>query len=192
MTYTTVPTVSTGDVWTASNHNLYIRDNFRATIPDQVTAKGELVVGSEADALELLTVGADGQILRGDINWFNVLDFMEFCSTGDDVDRSFNSSGSGNYHVPTNFEVPEGASWIYCKIERQEGTGASTGYFALYPSYDTSIEVMRVNAYADDTNLNTSYSQCHGVMPLDSTGGLFYLVTDTAVACNLQVFAWMY
>ena len=33
MAYIVVPTVATGDVWTAANHNVYVRDNFRATIP---------------------------------------------------------------------------------------------------------------------------------------------------------------
>ncbi len=191
MTYTAVPTVATGDVWTASNHNLYIRDNFRATVPDQVTTKGELVVGGGANTLELLTVGADNQILHGDITWVNIVNFLDFGSSGFGADGSFSSSGSGNYHVPTVFtDVPEGANWIYCLIERYQG--ASTGFFALYPSYDTTVESMRVNVYDDDTNTNPRYSQCHGIMPLDSTGGLFYLATDGAVECSLRVFAWMY
>lgn len=184
MSYTVVPTVATGDVWTASNHNLYIRDNFRAVIPDVVTTKGDLIIGSGADALARLPVGSDGQIFHGDVSWGSARDLLQFCSSAVGSTDIFSSSGSGNYHVPTLNDVPEGANWIYCKISML--SDVSTAYFALYPSYDTTIEAMRVNAYAD------VYSQCHGIMPLDSTGGLFYITSDTAIDASLYVFAWMY
>ena len=49
MSYSVVPTVATGDVWTARNHNVYVRDNFRAVAPDVVTAKGELISAAEIE-----------------------------------------------------------------------------------------------------------------------------------------------
>ena len=63
MSYNPVPTVATGDLWTASNHNTYIRDNFSAGIPDLFQAAGDLVYGSAADAAARLPIGANGQIL---------------------------------------------------------------------------------------------------------------------------------
>ena len=185
MSYTAVPTVATGDVWTASNHNLYIRDNFRAIVPDVITAKGELILAAGADTLQLLSVGTDGYILHGDLAWHIPTELIQMCDSSAIPKQFHTSTVSGNLHIPTDFDVPAGANWIYCAIELLSVT--STAYFVLYPSYDTTIESMRVDAHG-----STIYSQCHGIMPLDSTGGLYYLATDTAEGANLYVFAWMY
>jgi len=61
--YTPVPTVNTGDLWTAANHNTYIRDNFAAGVPDIFTTKGDLALASGADAAGRLGVGADYTVL---------------------------------------------------------------------------------------------------------------------------------
>ena len=63
MTYNAVPTVATGDLWTASNHNTYVRDNFAASVPDIFTAKGQIAVASAADAASPLNAGSDYKIL---------------------------------------------------------------------------------------------------------------------------------
>lgn len=64
MAYSAVPTVSTGDLWTAANHNTYIRDNFIAGVPDIITTKGDLVVGTGADAATRMGVGSDGKVIE--------------------------------------------------------------------------------------------------------------------------------
>lgn len=66
MAYNPVPTVTTGDLWTASNHNTYIRDNFAAGVPDIFEAKGDIAVASGANAAGRLPVGSNGQILMAD------------------------------------------------------------------------------------------------------------------------------
>jgi hypothetical protein len=66
MAYTAVPTVATGDTWTAANHNTYIRDNFAAGVPDAFTTKGDLFVGTGADAGSRLGVGANDTELVAD------------------------------------------------------------------------------------------------------------------------------
>ena len=66
MAYTAVPIVATGDLWTASNHNTYIRDNFAAGVPDIFTTKGDLAVASAADTAARLAAGANGQTLVAD------------------------------------------------------------------------------------------------------------------------------
>jgi len=63
MSYTIVRTVQTGNLWTAADHNTYIRDNFAAGIPDIFTAKGQIVVAGGADAAGSFTVGSNEQIL---------------------------------------------------------------------------------------------------------------------------------
>lgn len=64
MAYTPIPTSTTGETWTAANHNTYIKANFAAGIPDIFTAKGDLAVSSDTDAASALAVGTDGQILK--------------------------------------------------------------------------------------------------------------------------------
>lgn len=63
MAYNAVPTVTTGDLWTASNHNTYIRDNFAAGVPDIFTTKGDLAIASGANAAGRLGVGSNGKVL---------------------------------------------------------------------------------------------------------------------------------
>lgn len=58
MAYTAVPTVTTGDLWTAANHNTYIRDNFAASAPDLFTAKGDIICASAANTAVVLA-GSD-------------------------------------------------------------------------------------------------------------------------------------
>lgn len=66
MSYTPVPTVNTGDLWSASQHNTYIKENFAAGVPDIFTAKGDLPAASAADAAGRLAVGSNGQVLKAD------------------------------------------------------------------------------------------------------------------------------
>lgn len=61
--YNPVPTVATGDLWTASNHNTYIRDNFAAGVPHIFTTKGDLAVALGSQAAGRLGVGDNGDVL---------------------------------------------------------------------------------------------------------------------------------
>lgn len=65
MAYTAVPTISTNDDWSAANHNMYVKDNFGASIPDIFVSKGDVGAGSAANALVPIS-GDDGQILEVD------------------------------------------------------------------------------------------------------------------------------
>lgn len=49
MAFTSVPTVATGDTWTASQHNTYLRDNMAALFP--YTTTGDIAVASSASTL---------------------------------------------------------------------------------------------------------------------------------------------
>ena len=62
--YNPLPTVATGDLWTASNHNTYIRDNFAAGVPAIFTTIGDLAYAAGNQRTARLPIGAVGQILR--------------------------------------------------------------------------------------------------------------------------------
>lgn len=63
MSYNAVPTVTTGDTWSAANHNTYIRDNFAAGVPDIFTAAGDLAYATAANAAAPLAIGTPGYAL---------------------------------------------------------------------------------------------------------------------------------
>ena len=63
MAYLPVPSVNAGDLWTAAQHNTYIKDNFAAGVPDIFTTKGDIAVASGADAASRLAIGNTGQVL---------------------------------------------------------------------------------------------------------------------------------
>lgn len=66
MAYNAVPTVATGDAWTATYHNTYIRDNFAAGVPDIFTTKGDIAAASAADVAQRVGIGSNGHVLTAD------------------------------------------------------------------------------------------------------------------------------
>lgn len=72
MAYTPLSTVATGDLWTAANHNTYVKDNFAAGVPDLFTTAGDTVYASGADAAARLAIGATStfyQVVAGLPAW---------------------------------------------------------------------------------------------------------------------------
>ena len=63
MAYNALPTSVTGDLWTAANHNTYIKDNFAAGVPDIFTAAGDLAYATGANAASPLALGDARDVL---------------------------------------------------------------------------------------------------------------------------------
>jgi len=64
MAYNTVPTLVTGDPWSAANANIYWRDNFEAGVPAIINAAGDIVYGTAANAATILAIGTAKQALK--------------------------------------------------------------------------------------------------------------------------------
>ena len=64
MAYTPVVTKAIGDPLTAAEWNQYIRDNLALSVPDIMTAKGQLPVATGVDGATVIPVGSDFQILQ--------------------------------------------------------------------------------------------------------------------------------
>jgi hypothetical protein len=62
--FASVPTVATGDIWSASNHNTFVRDNFAVGANGLTGAKGDIVAGYDLQ---------DGVRLSVGINWSNLV-----------------------------------------------------------------------------------------------------------------------
>jgi len=60
MAFTTVPTITTGDVATAAWGNTYIKDNFAQTFPGLVTTDGDIVVATGSAAGKRLAATGSG------------------------------------------------------------------------------------------------------------------------------------
>ena len=63
MAYTALATAVTGDLWTAANHNTYIKDNFAVSVPDIFTAAGDLPYGTGENTAGILAIGSARQVL---------------------------------------------------------------------------------------------------------------------------------
>lgn len=171
MSYTAIPTVSTGDIWSATNHNIYIKENFQAIVPDQITAKGQLMVGNSSGTMTLLTVGADNEILKSETDtlaWVTKNSIITIAGST----IAYTEIGNGNLNCDT-FGITAGAKFLFGWISYS--AAAASAYFRIAPSYDTTATVMRV-----DGNSSTFIGTCSGIIPLDSTGGFYYQITDSS------------
>lgn len=65
MAYTPVPLVKRGDLWTAAQHNTYIKDNMAMTGAAVVTAKGDMLYASAANTPARLAIGANSIMKSG-------------------------------------------------------------------------------------------------------------------------------
>lgn len=65
MAYAALPSKSSSDTITLADYNK-IKGNFEAGCPDIIAAKGDLCVGTGADAADRLAVGVDNSILTAD------------------------------------------------------------------------------------------------------------------------------
>lgn len=66
MSYNAVPSKNTGDTWTATENNIYLRDNFASSVPDLFTTKGDMVVATGADAGIRLAAGTNDLVFTAD------------------------------------------------------------------------------------------------------------------------------
>jgi hypothetical protein len=76
MAYNPVPTVATGDPWSAANANTYWRDNFAAGVPDIFTAAGDMAYATAANVAAVLAKPSVTSIFRmlatGVPDWLDV------------------------------------------------------------------------------------------------------------------------
>jgi len=66
MAYNAIPTITTGDVATASWGNTYLKDNFAAGVPDIFTTDGDMAVGTGANTAERVSVMDSSNLVKRD------------------------------------------------------------------------------------------------------------------------------
>lgn len=109
MSYNAVPTVATGDVWSAASHNTYIRDNFAAGVPDIFTAAGDLAYATAANAAAPLAIGAPGQVLLSSSDGLPAWgESINVAARQGGSSSDYTTGGTTNY-TPTNVKLQCGS-----------------------------------------------------------------------------------
>lgn len=153
MAYLAVPTQSTGYLWSAADHNAYIRDNFAAGVPDIFTTKGDIAAASAADAAGRLGVGTNGQILIADsaqtlgIKWA-VDSVADLVTTKGDLVAATAADTLARVAVGANGTIlvadstqSAGIAWQLAPVARYKvsGTKTMTNGAATIIDYDTQV-----------------------------------------------------
>lgn len=183
MAYNPVPTVATGDLWTASNHNTYIRDNFAAGVPEILTAKGSIPVATGYRAAAELITGNAGQVLTPDTAYPTGLKWKNFPTWSEWSNSNWGSvpKNIGTYIVnASDWGVP--ASGVGAIIIGILGawTAASSGNFLSARRRGSSADYVIVRSRVADI-----YNDAFGMIPL--VNGQFDLVVAGANATLVLV-----
>lgn len=150
MAYNPVPTKNTGDTWSASDHNTYLRDNLAAMPPDVFTTKGDLFVGTAADAGARLAAGSNGQVLTADsaqstgLKWAGaaggaVAARYKVGSTQAISNSSTTIVNFGTSVFDTDSAVTTGANWRFTVPAGKGGYYAVTAMVALQQSSNWGV-----------------------------------------------------
>ena len=133
MAYSAVPTVATGDLWTASNHNTYIRDNFAAGVPDIFTTKGDIAVASGPDAASRIGVGANNNVLMADSAQTNGIKWAPISMPAGKCWRSSNQTIANNTYTVITFtnEEFDTGNFINLGTYNSRITIPENGYFLI-------------------------------------------------------------
>jgi len=154
MAYSPVPTVTTGDTWSAANHNTYIRDNFAAGVPDIFTAAGDLAYATAANAASPLAIGSSDQslsVVSGLPAWsygpgMVLLDSFTV-STSDDYDVIFADIDQSYAHlkVISNYRQLGSSNNIPITIELNGNTSSSNYYEDHTRILPSSVSIIAYN-----------------------------------------------
>lgn len=182
MAYNAVPTVATGDPWTAANHNTYIRDNFAAGVPDIFTTKGDLAVASAANAAGRLGVGSNNQVLMADsaqslgVKWGN--NVVLFTDVKTNASWSGSSKSVADYDITANSfnsDIPTSAKGILAFITAKWSVAGS--------GYNINLRTKgAVNPIIYIRNDTTYYLEKQAIIPLDASG--VFTVKVEAATCD--------
>jgi hypothetical protein len=171
MVYNPVPLVSTGDLWTATNHNTYIKDNFAAGVPDIFTTKGDIAVATGADVAVRMAAGANGLFLMADSAQANGLIYRACPVVLSKTHTSWDGDApaAGTYgQTPAGWgydTVSPLPKWLIIALEAVWSTQNNGQYVFIRPPSSGAVPQLMVRS----STANIS-QQGFGIVPLDSSG----------------------
>jgi len=184
MAYNPVPTVATGDLWTASNHNTYIRDNFAAGVPAILSAKGMIAVASGSQTASGLAVGNNGEVLMAKSTEALGIKWAKFPTFGSWGNSSWNlvSKSIGTYTVNASDWTGVPSTGVDAILVQVMGKWAVAS--------DGSIISARKKGSSDDwaiarATVGNQNHDGYGIIPL--TNGQFNIVIAGANALTVLV-----
>jgi hypothetical protein len=189
MAYNTPPTKSTGDTFTATEFNTYIRDNFAAGVPDIFTTKGDLVVATGPNVGTRLGIGSNGQRLVADstqatgVKWADDFYIISLIMSG--------GGGLIPEGVQGDIEVPmTGVLQRITVLPDQSGTLLMEAWKAAYASYpptsgNSICAQNRPGVFGSASNLTGTVSKTAGSTTLTGSGTSF--TTALAVGNVIEV-----
>lgn len=163
MSFTTVPTVSNGDSWSAAQHNTYLRDNMAALFP--YTTAGDLAYASASNALSRLAKPSVDSVLKntsaGTPSW---LAYGELGRDFASVYHNTTQTAVNGVSTPMAFnsEYSDLPGWHSNSTNNSRITVSATGYYqaSAYIQYggvggsggywDTLIFAINTANYAED------------------------------------------
>lgn len=160
MSFTTVPTVSNGDSWSAAQHNTYLRDNLAALWP--FTTAGDIAYASAANALARLGIGAAGTFLQ---RVAGVPGYAGFGTLGFSVDYHANSTGH-SYSTNSFRDMPNSSKNVTLTVQSTiVCVGFVTQYATDSPNYYGFFEnYFSING-TNITQLTMSSQYGNGIEP---------------------------
>lgn len=180
MSYSACPTVATGDLWSAANHNTYIRDNFAAGVPDIFTTKGDLAAATGPDAATRLGVGTNGQFLKADspsapgVKWeypivLNPAGYWTNTAWDGDV------KSPGTYTIDTSaWGLPAGVKAVFVEMEAKWAAQNTATDLTITRTGDTAGLVVCRALWANGSDNRG------GLIPCDSNGDFDVIVHNAS------------
>ncbi len=190
MAYTPVPTQNTGDTVTAANFNTWVKDNFAASAPDVFAAKGDLFIGTGADAGSVLAVGTNGYVLTADstqatgVKW--ALDpVKDLVTTKGDILAASAADSLTRVAVGTNHQVLTADSTQAAGVKWADSILANVTSYARYKvgasqtiAHDTTTIINFGTSVYDTDSAVTTGANWKYTVPTGKGG--YYLVTVSA------------
>lgn len=191
MAYSAVPTVATGDLWTAANHNTYIRDNFSAGVPHIFTAKGDMVAAGGSQDAKKVAVGSVGQVLTPDsgetagIKWADNLNPKITALTNSSWDGDAKAEAthtitlnSFNAAIPNTAKVVFVTGWV-------DFIGVGSGYYLQIKPYGGTPAVYCRSV--PDTAYPVGFS---GMVPVGDSGRIQVDCIGSGMTVYLAIVGW--
>lgn len=170
MAYTPVPTVNSGDLWTAANHNLYIKDNITA-LYDMMRA---YPVSAKRNAVQSIPSGTVTK--------------LQFDTEVFDPDSCFTTGADAKYTAPV--------AGYYCvagELEFSSGAGWDSGEFAGFYIYKNNSSLMTLaGEYQQATHSNAIAIRGTVFVQLAASDYLDFRCSQTAGTRNAtsEIYIW--
>lgn len=179
MTYSPVPSVATGDLWTAANQNQYIRDNFAALWPYQ--AVGDIAIATASNTIGNLAKGNELNVLSvvgGNVGYYPLSSLLNLSASqvfsADTINTAYVDVPGSTYNITlarhatlwvmlAGQVTAAGAETLYYRV-MMDGVYQNEAVEAFSANLErTTISINRFSAVAGTRTLKAQFRSMSGV-----------------------------